>query len=107
MQQRLCKSKSRSLSDGESCFGEDFAQDFLRAHNEYRVRHGVHPLKLSKKVSYRKEKFKSILKRVSFRLVCLTILLEWAENVFFFNYFEVSKSYVMPKKLIDAPCDCS
>lgn len=49
--QRLCKSKSRSLSDGESCFGEDFAQDFLRTHNEYRARHGVVPLKLSKKLS--------------------------------------------------------
>lgn len=51
LQQRLCKSKSRSLSDGESCFGEDFAQAFLRAHNEYRTRHGVQPLKLSKKVA--------------------------------------------------------
>ncbi|XP_034254783.1 uncharacterized protein LOC117653301 isoform X1 [Thrips palmi] len=49
--QRLCKSKSRSLSDGESCFGEDFAQECLRVHNEYRARHGVHPLKLSKKLS--------------------------------------------------------
>lgn len=48
---RLCKSKSRSLSDGESCFGEDFAQECLRVHNEYRSRHGVHPLKLSKKLS--------------------------------------------------------
>ena len=51
VQQRLCKSKSRSMSDGESCFGEDFPQDCLRAHNEYRARHGVQPLKLSKKVS--------------------------------------------------------
>lgn len=49
--QRLSKSKSRSLSDGESCFGEDFAQAFLATHNEYRARHGAHPLKLSKKLS--------------------------------------------------------
>nr|CAD7600138.1 unnamed protein product [Timema genevievae] len=45
----LFKSKPKSESDSAGAEG-DFATDCLRAHNDYRRRHGVEPLKLNKKI---------------------------------------------------------
>ncbi|XP_067001116.2 uncharacterized protein [Anabrus simplex] len=44
-------SKTRTKSDSDISGGEgDFPSDCLRAHNEYRQKHGVPPLKLNKKI---------------------------------------------------------
>lgn len=45
------KSSSSSSSSESSSDEEDFAEDCLKAHNDYRKKHGAQPLKLSKKLS--------------------------------------------------------
>lgn len=45
------KSSSSSSSSSDSSDEEDFAEDCLKAHNNYRKKHGVPPLKLSKDLS--------------------------------------------------------
>lgn len=54
----VSKFKSASIS------GENFEDEFLRAHNEYRKKHGVPPVELSKKLSkYAEEWAKTLSKR--------------------------------------------
>jgi len=45
----LSKTKTKTENDAAVAEG-DFAADCLKAHNEYREKHGVPPLKLTKKV---------------------------------------------------------
>ena len=54
MEKKKSKSKRRSSSSSSSDSSsdeEDFAEECLKAHNEYRKKHGVPSLKLNKKVS--------------------------------------------------------
>ncbi|XP_071539963.1 uncharacterized protein [Panulirus ornatus] len=57
--------KSSSSSDSEASSGEeDFADDCVKAHNDYRKKHGAPPLKLSKKLNkYAKEWAVTIAKK--------------------------------------------
>lgn len=45
----MFKTKLKTENDAAGAEG-DFAADCLKAHNEYREKHGVPPLKLNKKV---------------------------------------------------------
>lgn len=51
----VSKFKSASIS------GDKFEEDFLRAHNDYRRKHGVPPLELSKKLSKYAEEWAKVL----------------------------------------------
>ena len=48
---KINKTRKSSSSSESSSDEEDFAEDCLKAHNDYRKKHGAQPLKLSKKVS--------------------------------------------------------
>ncbi|XP_049887843.1 uncharacterized protein LOC126382127 isoform X2 [Pectinophora gossypiella] len=57
----VSKFKTSSISGDKA---ESFEDDFLRAHNEYRDKHGVPPLKLNKKLSkYAEEWAKTLIKK--------------------------------------------
>ncbi|XP_063858828.1 uncharacterized protein LOC135099976 isoform X3 [Scylla paramamosain] len=48
---KINKTRKSSSSSESSSDEEDFAEDCLKAHNDYRKKHGAQPLKLSKKLS--------------------------------------------------------
>ncbi|XP_046397298.1 uncharacterized protein LOC124164140 isoform X2 [Ischnura elegans] len=75
------KPKAEQNGDGDGVHEEDtFEQDCLRAHNEFRQKHGVPPLKLNKKIcKFSEEWAKRLAARghIEHRVNC-----EYGENIF-------------------------